>query len=96
MYECSKECPECGGEVEWDFACHTYPQTRDGKETWMSCMPCDSATYYRCVAHSEEKCWEDCFEEEMHEGCGWRWTNGLNSGNPRAVENEARNPHWDD
>lgn len=94
MYECSKRCPECGGEVEWDFTCHTYPGTWQGKETWMSCMPCDSATLYSCVAHNEERCWEDCDEYGMHEGCGWRWTWGLNKGNPRYQENEKKNPLW--
>lgn len=96
MYECSEKCPKCGGEVEWDFACHTYPQERDGKVTWMACMPCDSATEYRCVAHNEDRCYSDCEEYGMHEGCSWRWTWGLNSNNPRAAENELRNPRWDD
>lgn len=94
MYECSELCPECKGKVEWDFACHTYPQTRDGKVTWMACLPCDSATRYSCVAHNEERCDSDCEEYGYHEGCGWTWTNGLNSNNPRAIDNELRNPRW--
>ena len=119
MYECSKNCPACGGKVEWDFACHTYPQTscpvgnRDhrvkwwsdeniycvdcdlkARVTWMACMPCDSATQYICQAHNEDRCDSDCAEWNEHEGCGWRWTWGLNPDNPRAVDNETRNPRW--
>lgn len=113
MYECSKECPECGGKVLWDLACHTYPQTRDNghgshsaneahpgtpcpepKVTWMACMPCDSATRYVCQAHNEDRCDSDCMEWNEHEGCGWTWTYGLNPGNPRAADNETRNPLW--
>lgn len=124
MYECSQECPECGGKIKWDFACHTYPQTsfvcsnkesqnhevkwNDGnpwclscdvesisKVTWMACMPCDSATRYVCVAHDNNRCFSDCGEYNEHEGCGWTWTWGLNPGNPRAADNETRNPNWD-
>jgi hypothetical protein len=94
MYECSKECPECGGIVKWDYACHTYPSDRDGKVTWMACMPCDSATRYVCQAHNEERCDSDCMEWDEHEGCGWTWTWGLNPNNPRAADNETRNPRW--
>lgn len=124
MYECSEKCSDCGGDVEWDFTCHTYPQTNTTcpindfshsikwnggnpscldcnldatiKTTWMACMPCDSATEYRCVAHNGDKCDLDCYEYGYHEGCGWRWVNGLNKGNPRAIDNETRNPHWND
>lgn len=96
MYECSQECPECGGKVEWDFACHTYPSERDGKVTWMACMPCDSATRYVCVSHDNNRCFSDCGEFNEHEGCGWTWTWGLNPDNPRAIDNETRNPQWND
>lgn len=94
MYEMDANCPRCHGPVEWDFTCHTYPGTWQGKETWMSCMPCDSATLYYCVAHNQERCWESCEDDGFHEGCGWRWTKGLNPNNPRAEENELNNPHW--
>jgi hypothetical protein len=41
------ECPQCGGEVRWDFACHTYPGPTGG---FFACLPCDSATEYYCVS----------------------------------------------
>lgn len=109
----------CDGKVEYDLACHTYPQTKTScenhltrwsngkswcldcnlepvilKVTWMACMPCDSATRYDCRAHNENRCDSDCEEYDDHEGCGWTWTLGLNTGNPRAVDNETRNPRW--
>lgn len=96
MYETDKKCPECNGEVEYDLACHTYLSTWQGKETWMACMPCDSATEYICSAHNEDRCDSDCYEYEYHDGCGWRWTKNLNKSNPRSVDNETKNPHWND
>ena len=72
-------CPECGAAVYYDLTCHTWPSTKaDGGVTWMSCMPCDSATYYGCVG----------------EGCRWSYTHRLNPQNPRAVANEAKRPPW--
>lgn len=47
-------------------------------ERWVSCLPCDSAVDYDCYA----------------EDCGWGYTHGLNSGNPRAARNEERKPSW--
>lgn len=90
-------CPDCGGPVSYDLACHTWPQTQDERTTWMSCMLCDSATWWTCCAHNERRCNypPDCVEG-YHEGCGWTWTQGLNPDNPRASDNETRNPHWDD
>lgn len=88
-------CPECGGPVEADLGCHTWPRTitnSDGtkREQYMSCMPCDSATIWSC-----ETRWMDEDELNGRVTCEWTWTEGLNPGNPRAEENETRNPHWD-
>jgi hypothetical protein len=89
-----RSCPECGGDVEADLGCHTWPrniQRADGSffEQWMSCMPCDSATIWSC-----ETRWMD--EDELGDRvpCDWTWTEGLNPGNPRYAENETRNPGW--
>lgn len=42
-------CPECNSEhIYWDYACHTWPKTQDGRTIFMSCLPCDSAIEYRC------------------------------------------------
>lgn len=87
-------CPKCGGPVHSYWTCHTWPRTQeDGTQRWMSCLPCDSAVRYYCIAHSDE-CQSDCWDYEDHVGCGWDWTKGLNPNNPRAEENEANNPHW--
>jgi hypothetical protein len=91
-----RNCPDCGGQVRSALTCHTYPGTWKGKETWLSCMPCDSATWWFCEAHNEERCFSDCYEYDDHEGCGWSWTEGLNPRNPRAEKNEKKNPHWED
>lgn len=89
MFE--RVCPECGGPVEFSWTCHTYPRSRDdGTQQWMSCMPCDSATRYYCVAL------EDPEDEYSDFGCGWSWTRGLNPNNPRSAENDSKNPHWED
>lgn len=48
----------------------------------MSCMPCDSAVYWYCVAGEDD------------DGCGWGWTDGLNPRNPRAAVNAALAPSW--
>lgn len=83
-----RKCPGCGGPVDYMLTCHTYSQRVDdnGTERWMSCMPCDSAYYWYC----------DGTEENDWDGCGWRWTEGLNPRNPRAAENEENNPHWEE
>lgn len=74
-------CPRCGGPVEEELTCHTWPQTRpDGTEQWMACLPCDSATEWYCVAG------------DHNEGCGWSWTDGLNPRNPRAAANALNAP----
>lgn len=74
-------CPRCGGKVHRQFACHTYPRRDDnGKESWMACLPCDSAVLYACDQPPKE--------------CGWSYTNGLNPRNPRAAANEANRPDW--
>lgn len=74
-------CPKCGGRVFRQFACHTYPRRNDdGKETWMSCLPCDSAVLYACDKPPTE--------------CGWKYTNGLNPRSPRTGANEANRPDW--
>lgn len=96
MYDCDELCPECRGKVEWDFDCHTYPQERDGRVTWMACMPCDSAVRYVCMAHNEKRCDRGCYEYGYHDGCGWSWTKGLNQSNPGSADNELKNPHWDE
>lgn len=42
-------CPDCGGVVYWYLTCHTWPNTGPGgRVTYMSCLPCDSATHYSC------------------------------------------------
>lgn len=88
-------CPKCGGDVQSDLACHTWPrEVEGGRIQWMACMPCDSATRWACISHSDEYCWEDCWSDGFHDGCGWRWTDGLNPGNPRAEENEKNRPDW--
>lgn len=72
-----KPCPECGSETTLDLTCHTWPQTTNGKTTWMACYPaCDSAVEYYCSS------------------CNWRWIDGLNPNNPRAVANEEKKPPW--
>lgn len=72
-------CPQCGGKVYRDYACHTYPSRRDdGKEVWMSCQGCASAVMYVCDSHI----------------CTWHYTNGLNPRNPRPAANEANRPDW--
>jgi hypothetical protein len=76
-------CPECGGPVEASPTCHTWPQTFDGKTTWMVCLPCDSATAWDCDADVNDGM-----------GCGWSWTQGLNPRNPRAADNDAKRPSW--
>lgn len=91
-----RQCPNCGGPVDYSLACHTYPQTSQGKTTWMSCMPCDSAYWWTCEGHNEDRCEPGCYEYGIHEGCGWNWTEGLNPGNPRAIANEENNPHWEE
>lgn len=74
-----KVCPDCGGPVQWDLTCHTWPGA-GGR--WMSCLPCDSAVRYDCMAGEDEV------------GCGWSYTHGLNPRNPRAAANEAKRPAW--
>lgn len=79
--ESPPRCPECGAAVYYDLTCHTWPKRRDdGSEQWMSCLPCDSATEYVCTSVD----------------CRWRYTLGLNPGNPRSAENEAGRPPWMD
>jgi hypothetical protein len=82
----SISCPECGGKVAYDLACHTWPQRRDdGSDAWMSCMGCDSAIEYFCTE----------WLRDLDPGtCGWRYTHGLNSRNPRSAANEAVRPAW--
>lgn len=83
-------CPRCGGPVESDLTCHTWPRTKDdGTVQWMSCLPCDSAVLYYCAGN------EDADEDsDEYWGCGWRWTKGLNPQNPRSKENHKRYPGW--
>lgn len=77
-------CPKCGGRVFRQFSCHTYPRRGDdGKETWMSCLPCDSAVMYACDGVDDDSL-----------SCGWYYTNGLNPRNPRAAANEEKRPDW--
>lgn len=78
-------CPRCGGPVEPFPTCHTWPQAHtEGNERWMSCLPCDSATDWLCVADPAPGAAE----------CGWSYTEGLNPRNPRAAENEMTRPAW--
>lgn len=47
-------CPKCKSEqIRYKFTCHTWPTTNwvDGewKETWKTCVPCDSAYLYFCL-----------------------------------------------
>lgn len=93
-----RTCPWCGSDVVVDLGCHTWPRkvTReDGStfEQFMSCMPCDSATVWSC-----ETFWMIEGDEELQgrTPCNWSWTDGLNPRNPRAEENDERNPHWED
>lgn len=70
-----KTCPKCNSEnIRWNLTCHTY---KSGN-TWMACMPCDSAIEYYCT---EDK-------------CDWSFTHGLNKGNPMTEENEKSRPQW--
>ena len=80
--------------VEWCLTCDK--EVEYTKTTWMSCMPCDSATKYYCIGHSDEHCSPRCWEYEDHDGCGWDWTKGLNPGNPRSAENDLKDPHWNE
>lgn len=92
-----RNCPRCGGPVESDFACHTWPRTRDdGTQQWMACMPCDSATRWSCVEWTEEDEADKWMikGEDIGSGCGWSWTQGLNPGNPRSEENDLNEPEW--
>lgn len=83
------QCPGCGGEVVYELTCHTYSRTRDdGTIQWMSCLPCDSATRYECSNRWEDDVFDPETDEYIKVGCDWNWTYGLNSGNPRAEENE--------
>lgn len=84
-----RNCPNCAGKVASDLTCHTYGQ--NGR--FYSCMPCDSATYWWCVAHTD-RCFSDCMDYDEHEGCGWSWTQGLNPDNPRSVANNEKKPEW--
>lgn len=96
-YSIDKLCPRCEGPVEYDLACHTYPRTRDdGTVQWMSCLPCDSAYRYSCIAWTEEDELDEWLikGEDAGMGCGWYWTRGLNPGNPRTEENDANRPEW--
>jgi hypothetical protein len=72
-------CPECGGPVVYGLTCHTY---RMG-ERWYSCLPCDSAVEYICANQ-----YDDIGD------CDWRYTHGLNPGNPRTAKNEEFRPPW--
>jgi hypothetical protein len=47
--------------------------------TWMSCMDCNSALHWSCYEDTD---------------CGWYYTEGLNTRNPRSEENEAKKPSW--
>lgn len=71
-------CPRCGGPVDYTLTCHTWPQTVDGRTTWMSCHPCDSAIGWYC----------------LDDDCAWEWTQGLNPRNPRAADNDEMEPAW--
>lgn len=105
--ENEQPCPQCGGPTETDLACHTWPKTRDdGTVQWMACMPCDSATLWYCNGDAECYCSLDtgvvepncyaCGGTGIDEGwgCGWKYTQGLNKGNPRWEDNEQRRPEW--
>lgn len=101
-------CPDCGSNVDSYLSCHTWPKysQESGLTTWMSCMPCDSATEWFCVGDAECFCSLDtgviepycyaCGGTGIDEGwgCGWRYTEGLNPDNPRSVENETHRPEW--
>lgn len=73
-------CPECGGEVDAYFTCHTYPGgTRDdGSVQWYVCSSCDSAYEFFC----------------LEDDCDWHYTWGLNPKNPRSEANEQHRPDW--
>lgn len=91
------KCPDCKGPVSSDLTCHTWPRAlEDGTEQWMSCMPCDSATLYYCIAWQPEDFDDEWMIEGEDEGsgCGWRWTMGLNPRNPRSAQNDKRRPNW--
>ena len=88
MTEGVPACPRCGSPVVYDLACHTWPRRRDdGTEQWMACLPCDSAVRYMCDG-------PDTGEGYPDEGCGWEYTHGLNSRNPRSAANEEGRPPW--
>ena len=72
-------CPSCGGSVYYDLTCHTY----ESNGRFMHCLPCDSAYEYGCDGHGDDG-----------DGCGWSYIHGLNSRNPRSVENETKRPTW--
>lgn len=72
-------CPQCGSDVTYDLACHTWPQTQsDGSVRFMSCLPCDTAYLYECT----------------NEVCDWRYTHGLNPKNPRSIAEQTKRPQW--
>lgn len=76
-------CPGCGHKtVYWDFGCHTYPGRG---ETFMSCMPCDSAIELICGYD---------FENDDTSECRWNYVWGLNPKNPRFEEEQKKRPAW--
>lgn len=92
-------CPRCNGPVVSNLTCHTWPKNYGTpEERWMSCLPCDSAVRWHCVAWQQEdyQAQDDgwMFEDDEGVGCGWSWTDGLNPGNPRAAENALNKPDW--
>jgi hypothetical protein len=77
----AKECP-CLNEVECP-KCKSLDIVWDYVchtygPPWMACMDCDSAVDYYCRENT----------------CDWRYTDGLNSRNPRAEENAKKRPAW--
>lgn len=73
-------CPQCGREVVYDLTCHTYGHG----DRWYACISCDSAVEYICAGQLDEE----------PTGCTWRYTHGLNPGNPRSERNEQYRPSW--
>ena len=50
----SERCPDCGGEVRWEYTCHTYPGPNN---MFWACQGCASAIEYFCWG--EDECnWE--------------------------------------
>jgi len=85
-YTATRNCPDCGGQVHWDFTCHTYGWAEDGTGG-KACLGCDSAIEFCCARPDQDG-------DLLEDGCGWAYTWGLSPRNPSFARNEERRPWW--